>query len=223
MTYPDDYINKVICGDCLEVMKGIPDESVNAVITDPPYGFNRFEGDNPETFMKLIKQAFKEIKRILKRGSWVFVFSGTGQIKNILNNIDLDFQRLLWIYKPADCTYPYRGWLLKSETIALFTKGKPQPLLERKPYQHDCYIYTRVGLEGVEGHPTVKPLNIMGDLCSRVNDIILDPFLGSGTTAVACKQLNRRFIGIEINPEYCKIAEKRLKAIPESLFNNEVV
>jgi len=52
---------------------------------------------------------------------------------------------------------------------------------------------------------------------SQENQIILDPFLGSGTTAVACKKLNRRFIGIEINPEYCKIAEERLKKVPKRL------
>jgi len=217
MKYPDDFIDRVICGDCLEVMKEIPDKSVDAVITDPPYGFGRFETDDGN-FIKLIQSAFVEVKRITRFGAWSFVFSGTGAVKDLLNAIDLDFQRLLWLYKPADCTYPYRGWLLTSEAIAVFTNGNPTPLLDRKPYRHDCYIHSRVGQEGVEGHPTVKPLDVIYDLCARVNGIVLDPFLGSGTTAVACKQLNRHFIGIEINPDYCKIARERLMGVPDSLF-----
>jgi len=53
---------------------------------------------------------------------------------------------------------------------------------------------------------------------SKKDDIILDPFIGSGTTGVACKELGRRYIGIEMNPEYCEIARRRIKAIPELLF-----
>lgn len=65
-------------------------------------------------------------------------------------------------------------------------------------------------------HPTVKPLDLMSYLMilgSRENDLVLDPFIGSGTTAIACRILNRNFIGFEINPEYCKIAETRLKDV----------
>jgi len=69
-------------------------------------------------------------------------------------------------------------------------------------------------------HPTQKPIALMTWCLSFFPEtrIILDPFLGSGTTAVACKQLNRRFIGIEINPDYCKIARERLMGVPDSLF-----
>ena len=69
-------------------------------------------------------------------------------------------------------------------------------------------------------HPTQKPLPLIAWLLkkySKENDIIIDPFMGSGTTAVACKQLNRSFLGFEISNEYCKIIEKRLKAVPERL------
>ena len=69
-------------------------------------------------------------------------------------------------------------------------------------------------------HPTVKPLKLMSYLVvlgSRESDVVLDPFLGSGTTAIACRMLNRNYIGIEISEEYCKIAEARLKNIPPPL------
>jgi len=69
-------------------------------------------------------------------------------------------------------------------------------------------------------HPTIKPLAMIKSLISKYsnpNDIVLDPFLGSGTTTIACKQLNRHSIGIEKNPEYCKIAQKRVDAVPKRL------
>jgi site-specific DNA-methyltransferase (adenine-specific) len=205
-----DIVNKVHCADCLEFMRHIPDKSIDLILTDPPYGFGRFKGDEKESFMKVIEKAFIEIKRILKEGSWAFVFTGTGEIKNLLNAICLDFRRLLWVYKPNDCTFPYRGWLLTSEAIALFSNGNPIALTERNPYRHDCYIHTGVGNEGVDGHPTVKPKNIILDLCLRTEGLILDPFAGSGTTLVAAKELGRRFIGIEIEQRYVDICNRRL-------------
>jgi len=210
VNYPEDFINKIICGDSRVVLKDIPDNVIDGVVTDPPYGFGRFEGDEKETFIELIREVFVDVKRVLKNGSWAFVFSGTGQTKELLNAIDLDFRRLLWMYKPQDESYPWRGWILSSECIALFSKGKPKPLVERRPYKHDCYVFTKVGQEGVEGHPTVKPLVIVGDLCRRIDGIILDPFAGSGTTALGCKRLKKDFIAIDIKPEYCKIIEERL-------------
>ncbi len=200
----------IYCADCLDILPLFPKDSVDLVLTDPPYGFGRFEGDEKDSFMTVIHNAFESLRTILKQGSWAFVFSGTGQIKNLLIAVALDFQRLLWLYKPNDCTFPYRGWLLTSEAIALFSNGNPLALQERKPYRHDVYVHTKVGQEGVEGHPTVKPLWVVKDLASRNEGLILDPFLGSGTTAVAAKELGRKFIGIEISREYCDIAIRRL-------------
>lgn len=208
-----DLLNRVHCADCLDFMGQMPDECVDLVITDPPYGFERFDTDGKD-FMDSLIPRMLSMKRIVKRGGYVFVFSGTGKVIELANIIPFEFQRMLWVYKPNDCTFPYKGWLLKSEAILMFRNGKgDNALRERKPYQHDCYIHKNVGQEHVEGHPTVKPLSIIRDLVLRANDsdIIFDPFLGSGTTAVAAKQLGRNFIGVEISPEYCKIAEERLK------------
>ncbi len=202
--------------DCRDILPLIPDKSVDLVLTDPPYGFNRFETDGKD-FIGLVTQVFTNLP--LKQGGWAFVFSGTGELKNLFNAIPLDFQRLLWVYKPADCTFPYRGWLLTSEAIALFSRGKPSALFERKPYRHDCYLHYHVGQEGVEGHPTVKPHAIIEDLVFRCipDGLILDPFLGSGTTAYCAKKLGRKCIGIEIEEKYCEIAAKRCSQIVMSL------
>lgn len=212
-------MNKVVLGnctlylgDCLGVMKEIPDKSVDAVITDPPYGMNRFDTDGKD-FLDVVAPALKLAFRKLKQNASMFVFASTAEVINVGNVLASNFKRMFWMYKPADCTYPLKGWLLKSEAILWFVKGDGYNLIERKPYRHDCYIHKRVGLEGVEGHPTVKPLWVIRDLVLRfeVGATILDPFMGSGTTGVACRQEFRKFIGIEIEPKYFEIAVNRIK------------
>jgi len=83
------------------------------------------------------------------------------------------------------------------------------------------YLRDLTKLERRYKHPTQKPLKLIKYIIrkyTKKDDIILDPFLGSGTTAVACKELGRRYIGIEISEKYCEIAKNRIKAIPELLF-----
>lgn len=218
MKYPDDYINKVICGDCLEVMKGIPDKSIDLVLTDPPYGidvgkkvygkgkYDKIWGNSlakkkdygiVSWDIKINKEWFSEIIRISKNqivfggnyfchwlpisGHWIFWDKLTGEN-------DFGDGELAWtsFYKPIKkFTFMWNGMLQGN----MANKEKRE-------------------------HPTQKPLPLMQWLLNNYSietDIILDPFLGSGTTAVACKNLGRRFIGIEISPEYCKIAEDRLR------------
>lgn len=201
--------NTFICADCLDVLRDMPDNSVDMCLTDPPYGMNRFETDTKD-YLEIIKPIFPEIARVLRGGGSMFCCTSTAEVIKVANCIPLDFKRLLWLYKPNDCTFPFYGWLLKSEAILWFSKGKPN-LIERKPYRHDCYLHTGVGQEGVEGHPTVKPLAIFQDFVLRSNpgDIILDPFCGSGTTAIACHRTGRRFICIDKEPKYIEIAKRR--------------
>jgi len=197
-------------GDCREVMPHLG--PVDMVLTDPPYGMNRFETDC-KNYLESVGPALKQAWGLLVETGSMFVFTSTGEVVNVANALKQPLKRLLWMYKPADCTYPLAGWLLKSEAILWFSKGSGLNLTERRPYKHDCYIVRRVGCEGVEGHPTVKPLSVVCDLVSRCppDGTILDPFMGSGTTLVAAKQLGRMAIGIEIEEKYCEIAAKRLQ------------
>jgi site-specific DNA-methyltransferase (adenine-specific) len=96
----------------------------------------------------------------------------------------------------------------------------PPPSTYKADMIGDCRDFT-IGSEIKPDHPSPKPLNVMRwlvDSLSNEGDIIFDPFLGSGTTAVACKELKRNYIGCEISPEYCKIAEERIKSISNTLF-----
>jgi hypothetical protein len=181
------------------------------VLTDPPYGMGRFETDTKD-FLKVVGPALSAAYTLLPDGGSMFAFTSTAEVINLANAIKAPFKRLLWMYKPADCTFPLQGWLLKSEAILWFMGDGKCTLKARHPFRHDCYIHRTVGKEGVEGHPTVKPLSVILDFVNRCPDegVILDPFMGSGTTLRAAKDLGRRAIGIEIEERYCEIEERRL-------------
>src|SRR3990167_5313114 len=197
-------------GDSRNILPHLP--QVDLILTDPPYGFNRFATDGKD-YLYSVGKVFDLFPLVMKETAACFVFTSTGEVLNVGNRMPLKFYRLLWMYKPADCTYPLNGWLLTSEAILWFTKNGKCELFDRHPFRHDCYIHNRVGLEGVEGHPTVKPLSVISDFVNRCpyNGIVLDPFLGSGTTLRACKDLGRTGIGIELEERYAEIAVNRLQ------------
>lgn len=193
MIWPDDYINKILNADCLEVMKQMPDKSVDLVLTDPPYGIGIASNPFRQKFAKSdwddktpIKEYFDEIFRVSKQQ---IIWGG--------NYFDLAVSQgfLVWDkLQPQD---------FSSSMCEMAWVSKQMPAKMYKKWVVDFQKY----------HPTTKPTELM-EWCLTFfpeANLILDPFLGSGTTAVACKKLNRNFIGIEISPEYCKIAEDRLK------------
>lgn len=192
--------------DCLEGMKQLPDKCVDLVLTDFPYGieedYGDFYEDSKDNLKKLIADAMPQILRISKRAA---VTCGIGN---------------MFLYPPPT-------WVL-SWFCAAGTGCGPwffccwQPILV---YGKDPYLETASGrlpdaksFNGTSpknGHPCPKPLELWKWLLLRCSqkegEIILDPFMGSGTTARACKDLGRNFIGFEINTKYCEIANKRLQ------------
>jgi len=233
MTWPRDFIETVgvepyykdghgviYCADCMEVMRDIPDGSVDLVVTDIPYGeVNRAAG-NKVGIRKLHKGDADVVTfdlsdlivnlLIICRGSF-YMFCSTEQVSEIRHRFvdsDLTTRHGYW---EKDNPSPHLGqhvYLSTTENV-IFGKAAGSTFNAhcRKPIWHSPVVYKPV-------HPTQKPLSIIKDMIvtsSNPGDIVLDPFLGSGTTAVAAKQLGRRWIGIEINPDYCKIAEDRLR------------
>ena len=209
MIYPDDFIDKVICGDCLEVMKDIPDNSVDLVLTDPPYNYKQDFGVckdswTQEEYELFLNDIIKQCHCITKKE--IVMFCGTGNLYRYPEPSMI----MMW-YKPN-----------ASHRAGRVIHNKFEPILVYSA-QHNifCDVITCMAKTKNLVHPTEKPISIISKLLNdftKPNDIVLDPFLGSGTTAVACKQLNRHFIGIEINPDYCKIAKERLMGVPDSLF-----
>ena len=190
MNYPDDFVNKIIQGDCLEVMKQMPDKSVDLVLTDPPYDFS-------EEMKRAIHQ---ELLRVA-RGAIVF-----SPPENQWLSAD---QYAFWV-KPMSTKNTSKRYSRFVEMIFFYGD------LKWKPGRHWSQ-YTNVFMDLVDGdteHPYEKPSSLIKRLLlnhSSKDDSILDPFLGSGTTAVAAKQLHRNSIGIEISSHYCQMARDRLR------------
>jgi len=211
--------HRLLCGDCTEsenVARVMGSEKANAVLTDPPYGQNQpgIPNDSPEKSLDLISSLCSSLP--LSNGIAVF-FQSPRTFPLLLDEgrkVGLKFERMLWLYKVAQQSYPWRGWILKSESILVFTLGVPQ-WQDIHPYQHDMY-QLRIVYEGLDEslgwHGAIKPLSVVRDICQRISPngaIMYDPFLGSGTTLIACQQLGRKCRGIEIDPSYVALTLQR--------------
>jgi DNA modification methylase len=208
LKFPEDFINKVICGDCLEILPLIPDGAVDAVITDPPYGIDL---DTTNTKYK----GGKKHDRI-EGDSVPF------NPKQLLRFYDKPM--IIWGGNCFASKLPdQRGWLAWIKTVRNGTKIRQAEAefawtncINRSQCFRTQYTgaFRDVGRDIPFVHPTTKPLELMRwclDLVTKENDLILDPYCGSGSTLVAAKQLGRRYIGIEISEKYCRIAEDRLR------------
>lgn len=188
---------QLIQGDCIEVMKDIPDKSIDAVITDPPYGINinkssrlsvsRGFGKDTWDSKPASKEAIDHIRRIapiqvIWGGNYFDLPPARCFIIWDKNNDGRDF---------ADCEFAWTN----IDAVARIFRKRP------------------MNMDGGKVHPTQKPIALMKwiiEKYTKPGDTILDPFMGSGTTGVACVQTGRDFIGVEIDPTYFAIAERRI-------------
>jgi len=312
-------------GDCLEVMKSMPDKSVDAVITDPPYNIGKADWDKIDDYINWCGSWILECQRVLKdNGSFYFFHNDMEQIADFMlwirNNTEFVFkQMIVWnkrfdgasnkgfldgfvvpeglrnyqqmaeyclfytfqdetglttVFKERDCFSEMRAYSQKlrdyidysrQKMIDRLGNGRSQHYLEpygpqwqlctpetyqdlidnfginkvngfrtyedlrreyedlRREYEDLRYTFnnqkTHHSVWNYEiaernGHVTPKPVDLIENIIrhsSNEGNLILDPFMGSGTTGVACVQTGRNFIGIEIDPDYFKIAERRIK------------
>lgn len=227
-----EFINRIICEDCIEATKRIPDAVVDFVITDPPFNvgldYKSIDDDIPnEDYSIWCSKWIKELYRVLKPNHYCIVFSGDKKLywlqKAVMESGFIFHHYLKW-HKPT-CQRALAGTVFfgRTELALVLSKEKPSlELINRKELYQDtitCDNTTPNQNDSVD-HPARRPIKLYLKIIkgfTKENDLVLDCFLGSGTTAIACKTLNRNFIGIEIDPEYCKIAEDRLKNVPERL------
>lgn len=208
--------HRLVCGDCTDaavVERVMGGEKAGAVVTDPPYGQDQLDvpGDSPEGHAELMAACVKVLP--IDNGI-VIAFQSPRMFPDWLAAISgHQFKRALWLYKEAQETFPWRGWILKSEMILVSEIGKGE-WVETHPYAHDCYKVSEVSyrteqIAAVRAHGSVKPLSVVQDLVSRVGGIIYDPFLGSGTTLIACECLGRKCRAVEIAPKYVAVTLDR--------------
>jgi DNA modification methylase len=237
MMLPEDYIGKVIHGDCLEVMAGMPDGCVDLVITSPPYnqlgsripkkptGMHRNDawlskvsnigyGDDMDEVDYQVWQIaiLTEASRISKGLVW---YNHKNRYRNgavvspmtwIGNNV---FAEIVWD-RGGSMVLNAKRYAPSDERI--YGIGTPRFWNDQN---NTLMTVWRVAAErGIEGHPCPFPIELPRRLIQSScpdNGIVLDPFCGSGTTLVAAAMLGRRYIGIEIDERYVKIAEERLR------------
>lgn len=207
-------------GDCLELMKDIPDQSVDLVLTDIPYGVvNRASGGLRNLDKGLADvvsfDLSKLVQELVRIGSASFyVFCGTEQVSNIRESfVTAGLLTRLCVWEKTNPS-PMNGekfWLSSIECCVFARKAKA-------PFNEHCVSSVwRNPVERGKFHPTQKPLKLIERLVaasSNENCLVCDPFMGSGTTGVACLNLNRRFIGIEKDENYFSIAKQRIEAAP---------
>lgn len=212
--------HRLMCGDSMneeDMRQLLSGKKADAIVTDPPYGQNQpgVPHDNSEEIENLIINA---VHLLPCENTIIIAFQSPRTFTFWLDAIRKEghkFERMLWLDKVAQCAFPWRGWILISESILVstFGKGKWQDI---HPYQHDIYRLPEVSGElsdNLGWHGSVKPLIVVADIIKRVSPkegIIFDGFLGSGTTMVAAEQLNRICYGMEIEPKYCAVTLERM-------------
>ena len=234
------YLNKLICGDCLDVIKKLPDSCIDTIITDPPYGTTACKWDS----IIPLEPMWKQLKRVIKANGAIVLFgsepfSSALRMSNIKNykydwkwekskpsghlNARKQPMRLyedIVVFYKKQCTYNPIG--LKSaiskkvsvsgDRSSVFGKEKSFETGKFTNYPRNKIIENNIYGDNI--HPTQKPVKLMEYLIktyTNEGETVLDFTMGSGTTGVACNNLNREFIGIEKDKDYFDIAVNRIK------------
>ena len=248
MEFPEDYVNKIICGDCLDIMKKMPDECLDLVVTSPPYnlinstgngmkngnggkwknaalmkGYKAHDDNMPyDEYVEWQKNCLSEMLRLIKKNGAIFynhkwrVQAGLLQDRReIIENFPV---RQVIIWKRKGGINFNKGYFLPTYEV-IYMIAKKEFVLAKGANSHgDVWEFTQ---EMNNIHPAPFPVSLIYRIISSTNaQIILDPFSGSGTTAVASLLLKRNYIGIELSEEYCSLSEKRIE---KNLKNPEYI
>jgi site-specific DNA-methyltransferase (adenine-specific) len=202
-------VNKIYNMDCIEGMKLMYNFETQLAFADPPYNVGKDYGNGfndlkyKPSYLEWCKEWFKELKRV---AGTILITPG------IINYLDwiiyIERPREIYCqYKPNPTTHDTFGGFIRWEPILVYG-DRPR----HQPSGNGCIIPV-TNQRHIDNFPNPKQVKLLEKLIkdfSEPGDLVLDPFMGSGTTAVAAKKLGRNFIGFEINPEWIRLAEKRL-------------
>lgn len=216
-------------GDCMDIMSKMDGQSVDLIVTDPPYrtisggDSNGKNSVRPKGMLKGNRKLFQyqnnilpkdwmpELYRVLKDGCHCYIFTNALNLKDMLITAeDCGFKlHNLLVWEKNNCT-PSQYYMKNCEYILFLRKGKAKWINNigdsKTVHQFNNIIGNKV-------HPTEKPIDLISfyiENSSNEGDIVFEPFAGSGATCVAAKQLNRKYVGIELDEQYFNVAKERL-------------
>jgi site-specific DNA-methyltransferase (adenine-specific) len=247
-----EVVNKILFGNCIELMDDLPEDKIQLILTDPPYSAsgkslslvnNKTGGpyhkinekwdefDGYQDYYNFTKEWTKKADRTLNKKGTIMVccsYHNIGEVIMSLKELDYKFLNIITWKKTNPMpsivkrTFTYStefivwfakssGWTFNYEKMKKYAKGKQLRDVWEFPL---CQGAERIKRKnGRAAHPTQKPLKLFQRLieaATNPGDIVLDPFIGAGTTAIASIKLDRQWIGIENNHDYIEIAEKRI-------------
>lgn len=239
LTFPKDFLNKIISADAIDVMKQIPDDSIDLVITSPPYNLKNSTGNGMkdgrggkwanaalqngythhddcmphDEYVKWQRECLTEMMRIIPEDGAIF-YNHKWRVQNGLLQDRQDITRgfpvrqiIIWKRK-GGLNFNAGYFLPTYEIIYLIAKSKFKLKPKTNAYG-DVWEFTQ---EMNNEHPAAFPVALIDRIVSSTNAaIILDPFMGSGTTAISALNFKRNYIGIDSSPHYCEMARKRIK------------
>jgi modification methylase len=236
-------LNTVIQGDCLEVMKTFPDNSVDCIVTSPPYNKGGKNGNSktsswkamnikygdfnddlpPPLYIQQQMDLIKEMVRVIKPHGSIF-YNHKGQSKDnrlVFPEYVFGFnlrQIIIWERSATPQLAPM-WWYPTTEYIFWITKSNVLPKFYRKgKFLSEVW---RFPAKPMKDHPAPFPEDLVEQCVVSTtdeNDVVLDPYMGSGTTAVVARRMKRNYLGIEMNPEYIKLSQERLDKSTDNLF-----
>lgn len=214
----------VIHGDCHDVLPTLEDESFDCLVTDPPFGIGKtYDGkqevaSSPEEYWAWLKPIYDMALAKVRPGGFVAVWQTQRYFRHFWDWFGPDIH----IYvaaknfvqmRPTPINYAY-------DPVVMFYKPGAEALRPAKPRRNvDFYVANTASLVSdpsrpERAHPFPRPVEAVKEILSNLSTgRVLDPFLGSGTTAVAAQSLGRDCVGIEVNEQYCDIARKRIRAL----------
>jgi len=239
LEYPKNFINQIICGDVVDVMKKIPDGTVDLIVTSPPYNLKNSTGNGMkdgrggkwanaalqngyshhddcmphDKYVKWQRDCLNEMFRIIPDNGAIFYnhkWRVQGGLLQDRQDIVSGFpvrQIIIWRRKGG---FNFNaGYFLPTYEV-IYLIAKPEFKLVSKANGHgDVWEFTQ---EMRNEHPAAFPVNLIDRIVSSTEaETVLDPFMGSGTTAISALNFNRNYIGIDLSPEYCEMAKKRIK------------
>ncbi len=240
MIFPDNYINKILCGDSLNIMRQMPDSCIDLAVTSPPYnlknstgngmkantnsgkwagnalqnGYSHYNDNIPnDEYADWQHNCLKEMYRLIKNDGAIFynhkwrVQDGLIQNRNdIIRDLPVR-QIIIWRRKGGINFNP--GYFLPTYEVIYIIPKPDFKLVPKANAFGDVWEFTQ---EMNNEHPAPFPVALIDRIISSTNaKLILDPFSGSGTTAVVALGLKRNYIGIELSPDYCEMSEKRIQ------------